>query len=114
MRYLLFFDMHMFFLLPYNIMAINFIFLCFFPCILGTNELCFTTPILSQTVNSEFIQHNDKVYKLTATKSVAFEMNLHRILSVYSFNFKCDIVTNYRSVNDFCMYFEECIRCFLL
>jgi hypothetical protein len=30
---------------------------------------------------------------------VAFEMNLQQILSVYSFNFKCDIVTNYRSVS---------------
>jgi hypothetical protein len=49
---------------------------------------------LKQTVNSEFIQPNDKVYKLTATKNVGFKMNLQQILSAYSFNFKCDIVTN--------------------
>jgi hypothetical protein len=57
------------------------------------------TPILNQTINSELSQHNDKVYKFTIAKIVAFKTNLQQMLSVCSFNYKYNVFTYYRSLS---------------
>lgn len=97
MRYLHFLSCTCSFFFLTILCSLTFFFFVFFLCF-GYKLIVLQHPSWTK-LNSEFIQPNDKAYKLTGTKSVAFEMNLQQILSVYSFNFKCDIVTNYRSVS---------------
>lgn len=58
-------------------------------------QLHYTTPILNQTINSELSQPNDKVYKLTGTKLVAFKMNLQQCYHFIDLtvNMTCSFIT---------------------